>query len=329
VLLNNDVVVTEGWLGRLLASARRHAAIGLVGPFTNHISGPQQLPAVGYDTESLEGLEAWAERFAREHAGQQQAHWRAVGFCLLIKRAVLEKIGGLDERFGRGNFEDDDFCLRARLAGFATVLARDCFVHHYGGRTFAACGIDFAASMEENWRLFREKWRVPEGIGYRDDYDMSPHLEGGFDPSRHRCPLPAAPGDAAPEENAGAPALVERIAEGERLFGQQRWCEAEAIFREILGRSPGNARVRNDLACALWQQGRSAEALREGSRALQADPAHRDAAWNLGQFLLALGRESEASELYESYLKLHPQAQEFAEALENLSRPAARAERDG
>ncbi len=329
VLLNNDVVVTEGWLGRLLACARRHAAVGLVGPFTNRISGPQQLPEVDYDTESLEGLDAWARRLAREQAGQQQIHWRAVGFCLLIKRAVLEKIGGLDERFGRGNFEDDDLCLRARLAGFATILARDCFVHHYGGRTFAACGIDFAASMEENWRIFREKWGVPDGIGYRDDHDMSPHLQGGFDPARHRCPLPAAPGGATPQESAAAPSLAGRIAAGERLFGEQRWPEAEAVFREILDRAPDNVRVRNDLACTLWQQGRSAEALREGSQALQADPAHRDAAWNLGQFLLALGRDSEASELYESYLRLHPEAREFAAALENLQQPAARAERDG
>jgi GT2 family glycosyltransferase/glycosyltransferase involved in cell wall biosynthesis/Flp pilus assembly protein TadD len=329
VLLNNDVVVTEGWLGRLLACARRHQAIGLVGPVTNHISGPQRLPEVGYDPESLEGLDAWARQFAQEHAGQRQVHWRAVGFCLLIKRTVLDRIGGLDERFGRGNFEDDDFCLRARLAGFATVVARDCFVHHYGGRTFAACGIDFVASMEENWRIFREKWGVPDGVGYRDDYDMSPHLQAGFDPARHRCPLPAAPAGAAPGEATDPVTLAERIAEGERLFGAQRWPEAEAVFLEILAQIPENVRVRNDLACTLWQQGRSAEALREGSRALQADPDHRDAAWNLGQFLLALGRETETGELYESYLRLHPQAHEFAEALESLRRPAARAERDG
>ena len=55
---------------------------------------------------------------------------------MLFKRRLIEEIGLLDESFGSGNFEDDDLCLRASLAGYRNVIAGDVFIHHYGSRTF-------------------------------------------------------------------------------------------------------------------------------------------------------------------------------------------------
>src|SRR5262249_12280783 len=81
-----------------------------------------------------------------------------IGFCLLIRRAVLDQIGLLDERFGIGCFEDDDFCLRAVRAGWKAVVARDAFVHHYGNRTFQGNGIDLASVMAANHKRFLQKW---------------------------------------------------------------------------------------------------------------------------------------------------------------------------
>ena len=49
---------------------------------------------------------------------------RLVGFCLLIRREVIDAIGLLDERFGLGCFEDDDYCLRAMQAGYGGVWLR-------------------------------------------------------------------------------------------------------------------------------------------------------------------------------------------------------------
>src|SRR5262249_3380546 len=83
---------------------------------------------------------------------------RLVGFCLLIRRELIERIGLLDERFGVGCFEDDDYCLRALRAGYRAVIAGDAFVHHFGGRTFAASGVDFNALMRRNEELFHAKW---------------------------------------------------------------------------------------------------------------------------------------------------------------------------
>ena len=67
----------------------------------------------------------------------------------MIRRAVIDEIGLLDERFGVGCFEDDDYCLRAIRAGWRAVIARDAFVHHFGGRTFLGNSIDLAAILGE------------------------------------------------------------------------------------------------------------------------------------------------------------------------------------
>jgi len=110
-----------------------------------------------------------------------------VGFCVLISRSVIEEIGGLDARFGLGNFEDDDFCLRAAIAGFRCVIASDCFVHHFGSRTFAGERIDRDRLILDNWELFKEKWGLPPELAYGQPYDLTSVFEQPFDPARHFC----------------------------------------------------------------------------------------------------------------------------------------------
>jgi GT2 family glycosyltransferase/tetratricopeptide (TPR) repeat protein/2-polyprenyl-3-methyl-5-hydroxy-6-metoxy-1,4-benzoquinol methylase len=155
LLLNNDCVVPRGWLGRLLRALHSEAKVGLVSPCSNFVSGEQQVPAPYTD---LQGLDDFAVRWAADHRGLLEDTDRLVGFCLLIRREVIDRVGLLDERFGLGCFEDDDYCLRTRRAGFRAVIAREAFVHHYGGRTFVGSGVDFAALMRDNQRLFQEKW---------------------------------------------------------------------------------------------------------------------------------------------------------------------------
>ena len=155
LLLNNDVVVTTGWLFRMLRALHSDPAIGLVGPCSNFVSGPQQVET-RYD--SLADLDGFAWDWGGAHEGQRVEVHRLVGFCLLIRREVVDAIGLLDEQFGVGCFEDDDYCLRAIQAGFRTVIARDAFVHHFGGRTFVGSGSDFAGIMRENGERFRAKW---------------------------------------------------------------------------------------------------------------------------------------------------------------------------
>lgn len=159
LLLNNDTIVTTGWLRRMLDAMFSDSRIGLVGPVSNSVSGLQQISVNYSDLSSLDGF-AW-ER-GKLQGSQRQDLDRLVGFCLLIRRELCERIGLLDERFGIGCFEDDDYCRRARNAGFRTIVALDSFVHHFGGRTFRASGIHFAELMQENQKKFDDKWQTVE-----------------------------------------------------------------------------------------------------------------------------------------------------------------------
>jgi len=197
VLLNNDLVFTPGWLERLLQTMARSPRAGIVGPLTNYASGPQWVQEPDYNTATLAGLNEYALRVSRDRAGQAVPSWRIVGFCLAIRRAVIEKIGGLDTRFGKGNFEDDDYCLRSLLAGFESWIAGDCFIHHFGSRTFAGANINYNQSLQANWEIFKAKWGIPKEIPYGGYYNFEQVVKAGFSPA-HYCPLEPGAKPAGP-----------------------------------------------------------------------------------------------------------------------------------
>jgi hypothetical protein len=99
-----------------------------------------------------------AQRNPDEREACARPSFHHPSFCLLIRREVIDAIGLLDERFGLGCFEDDDYTLRAIQAGYRAVVAVDALIHHYGGRTFVGSGIDTGAWMQENQRRFLDKW---------------------------------------------------------------------------------------------------------------------------------------------------------------------------
>ena len=155
IILNNDVIVTPGWLDHF-ADHLKYADI--VGPVTNEISGPQK---VAFPYEKPDG---WLNEFAinlyKKNQLSSTPFHRLVFFCVAIKREVIDKIGLLDERFTPGNFEDDDFCLRAIEAGFHLVIAEDVFVYHYGSVTHRALKLDYSAILTVNKKKFEDKWPV-------------------------------------------------------------------------------------------------------------------------------------------------------------------------
>src|SRR5262249_47987764 len=124
VLLNNDTEVTAGWLDGLVAWALSDwPHVGLVGPVTSYAAPPQEGRV---ESRTPQELAAFAARRRAEHAGKALVVERLVGFCLLVRRDVLERLGGgLDEQFALGFFEDDDLCVRARAAGFRLLVALD------------------------------------------------------------------------------------------------------------------------------------------------------------------------------------------------------------
>ena len=152
VLLNNDTIVTEGWLHQLLALAALSTAVGLVGPMSNYAAPPQLVETVPYRVGprrhvqprggaqwlvEVEAVHAFAKQYRQEHKGKWAAAERLGGFCLLVKREVLQRIGPLESDLGLGLFDTDVLSMKARVAGFTLAVCCDVFVHHFGTRTFA------------------------------------------------------------------------------------------------------------------------------------------------------------------------------------------------
>lgn len=158
LLLNNDVVVSQSWLAGLHECLNSVLDAGIVGPMTNNISGLQQIIDDEYRT--VDYLDKYAAKFREQHRHRRIPLRRIVGFCMLFKKSLTEKIGLLDESFGTGNFEDDDFCLRAALEGYKNYIAGDVFIHHFGSRSFIGNKIDYSAAMSGNRKIIDKKWTL-------------------------------------------------------------------------------------------------------------------------------------------------------------------------
>ncbi|HVE66927.1 MAG TPA: glycosyltransferase, partial [Thermoanaerobaculia bacterium] len=156
VLLNNDTVVSRGWLSALVRHLRRDSTIGIIGPVTNAIGNEAMIP-VGYD--DVGDMPRWAAAFVRDHDGESFDITMLAMFCVAMRRSVYDEVGPLDERFGVGMFEDDDYSLRIRQAGYRVVCAEDSFVHHWMKASFSRLSpVDYQNLFERNRGLFEEKW---------------------------------------------------------------------------------------------------------------------------------------------------------------------------
>ena len=156
VLLNNDTVVSSGWLTGLIKHLKKDPSIGLIGPVTNEIGNEARI-LVGY--RKISNMPAWAAKHVRRNDGLASEIPVVAMFCLAMRREVQEKIGDLDERFELGTFEDDDYTRRARNAGYKIVCARDVFIHHFGQASFDLLGDEKRRSVfEANRKRFEDKW---------------------------------------------------------------------------------------------------------------------------------------------------------------------------
>lgn len=157
VILNNDTMVSPGWLENLLAPLESDASIGIVSPVTNYVGeGPQ----IDERAKDLPPDVSAIVQHAKSIAGRSDVIYepnRLVFFCVLIRRELVDMIGYLDESYEKGNFEDDDYCLRARVAGYKLAIAENSFVYHHGSVTFAKNRISHSKYMEGNRERFYRK----------------------------------------------------------------------------------------------------------------------------------------------------------------------------
>ena len=159
VLLNNDTMVSRGWLTRL-SRYLRNQGVGLVGPVTNRIGNEAQI-AVPYRTYGE--FVAFARDYCSVHEDERFDIRMSAMFCTALRRDVWTRVGPLDERFEIGMLEDDDYSVRVRAAGYRVVCAEDIFVHHFGQASFGdliPTG-EYHRIYTENLRRYEDKWGVP------------------------------------------------------------------------------------------------------------------------------------------------------------------------
>ena len=172
LLLNNDVILTDGWLSRMIQVAESDDKIGVVAPCTNHASGRQVVTFSGTE-EDDEGIQKFAKEVLLKKAGSWISVSRIIGFCMLIKREVLFKVGVLDEMFGPGGYEDYDYSMRVKHENYDIVIAMDTFIFHIGGKGYSSNNMDYMNLRSKNIELLIDKWtrnvleimeKLPDGM---------------------------------------------------------------------------------------------------------------------------------------------------------------------
>lgn len=138
ILLNSDTIVTQGWLDAIMHCVATDARIGTVTPFSNNAE-ICSFPHFCVNNAWPESADPEPVRAAIAAAAVPTYPEipTGVGFCMYVRRALLDEIGPFDMAFGLGYGEENDLCLRAARAGWRNVLADNAFVVHTGGRSFA------------------------------------------------------------------------------------------------------------------------------------------------------------------------------------------------
>jgi GT2 family glycosyltransferase len=156
VLLNPDTAVSAGWLGRLLRVLALEPDVDLVSAVTN-FAGNEIKINWSYDT--YEEMRRFAEKLAVDKFDQRLEVAMAPLMACALRRDVWTGIGGLDDQYAHGMFEDDDFCMRIREGRRRIVTAEDCFVHHFGQASFSQLDpATYDAIFQANQRRFSQRW---------------------------------------------------------------------------------------------------------------------------------------------------------------------------
>lgn len=137
LLLNSDTKVTKNFLQEMLGVLYSDKKIAVVSPRSNNATIAtiplSSAPQKGIGAVKSHELYVKIKNKLPPRSLVPTAH----GFCMLIRRDLIEKYGLFDEVFGKGYGEEVDFCQRVRLAGYKCALANHAYVFHQEARSFS------------------------------------------------------------------------------------------------------------------------------------------------------------------------------------------------
>lgn len=138
VLLNSDTIVSKNWIEKLDKALNFAPNIGLASPLSNYATLLSVPSLFKYNTlppeHTFDDINLFLEKTYKNSPPIEIPV--GVGFCLAIKKEVIQEIGLFDENFSPGYGEECDYCLSAQRAGFLTVAAIDTYVYHFGSKSF-------------------------------------------------------------------------------------------------------------------------------------------------------------------------------------------------
>ncbi len=138
LLLNSDTEVTKNWLAKIKGCAYSMENVATVTPLSNNATlasvpkpfEPNDIPN-GYTLQKMSDL---VEKCSHKYYPEVPT---GHGFCLYIKREVLDKVGFFDEEsFGKGYGEENDFCFRCFEYGYRHILCDDTYILHKESQSF-------------------------------------------------------------------------------------------------------------------------------------------------------------------------------------------------
>lgn len=159
ILLNNDTLVTKESLNLLVQACDTNKLVGASGPISNYVSGRQRVYIEGLTDKNYA---QYAKRLAKSDQIHADEVGLLIGFCMCIKKEVLQNIGLLDETFTIGMYEDNDLCLRIRNAGYKLAIIKESLIYHYGSQTIK--DYDYANLLEKNKQIFLNKYKPQKAI---------------------------------------------------------------------------------------------------------------------------------------------------------------------
>ncbi len=185
VLLNNDTYVTPGWVRTLMSHLRRDRNIGLIGPVTNNVGNEAK---IDIEYPNMEEMRKISRNYTLRNIGKTFPLRTTAFFCVMMRRDVYGRVGPLDEAFGIGFFEDDDYCRRVEQLGLRIVCTEDVFIHHNLSSSFNKLkSRERQALFDKNRALYEEKWGKWVPHVYRNSASTRPSAFLGFEHITGRC----------------------------------------------------------------------------------------------------------------------------------------------
>lgn len=146
---NNDLLFTPGWLSEMLEIMDRDKTIGLLNPNSNNL---------GTHPKDSQLIIDVARELKENYSQQVVEQPFCIGFCMLTRRDIANKVGGLSEEFAPMFFEDSDFSRKIVKEGFQIGAAKASYVYHQEHASMDQWGDEKEVIFKASRAKYEAKW---------------------------------------------------------------------------------------------------------------------------------------------------------------------------